>query len=78
MMHPTMTSRGVAYVPSSSGDLQLLAMAVTVISLSTASAQANLMRVTGEQTTITPSAQATQFHAENQVTVNAPGRRSDR
>lgn len=53
--------------------LTILVTAVTVIGLSAASAQAKVLHVTGLQTTITPSAQATQFLSQHHVTVSALG-----
>ena len=50
-----------------------LATALSVVGLTTASAQARALHVTGQQTTITPSTQATQFLAAHHVTVSALG-----
>lgn len=51
----------------------VLATALSLIALTAASAQAKVLHVTGQQATITPSAQVTQFLATYNVSVSALG-----
>ncbi len=53
--------------------LSVLVTTVSLAALTAASAQAKVLHVSGQQTTITPSAQATTFLAQHNVTVSPLG-----
>jgi hypothetical protein len=53
--------------------LSALAAVLSLVALTAASAQAKVLHVTGQQTTITPSAQATKFFATQNVSMTPLG-----